>query len=197
MNSRAYEQEAALGYIFEGSASWRALQLFRELPRGTVVETLELAAMLHIKPSAVHQMIDTAVQLRVIRKVPNRPSWRRPGTNRASKCIGWTLGAGHEDTEILKRTSPLPPVVSPTRREKRVFEGIAAAPEYRFGASWPPGFVSQFFNTPLTDSRGKYHLPMPAQERTSATSAAVRVLGEQRTNSPRLDTHQQSTPPGR
>jgi hypothetical protein len=133
--------EVTLGFIVEGSTGFRALQIFKGLPRGAQLETFDLARRLSVKPGALHQLLANAVKLRLIRK-----RYRK-----GIPQIAWTLGAGNESATIEYRPAkPIPSDEDVARRRERAERRRVAAesapppPKFQLDSPWPPGFVSKF-----------------------------------------------------
>lgn len=129
-----------MGFMVEGSTGARAVAMLKAMPQGTIIDTPEFALLLEVKAGALHQLLANAVKLRLIKKV------RRRG----SPCIGWALGAGNVGTTIEpRREPPTPPTAEEIERRRRAEErrllraaSGMPAPQYSFGSTWPPGFVS-------------------------------------------------------
>lgn len=136
-----------MGFMVEGSTGARAVAMLKAMPQGTIIDTPEFAMLLEVKAGALHQLLANAVKLRLIKKV------RRRG----SPCIGWKLGAGNEGTTIEpRREPPVPPSAEELERrrraeERRLLRAVSDVPppQYSFGSSWPPGFVSALVSPEL------------------------------------------------
>lgn len=131
-----------MGFMVEGSTSARAVAMLKALPQGTIIDTPDFAAALSVKPGALHQLLANAVKLRLIKKVRTR----------GSPFIGWALGAGNVGVTIEPKREPAPPPTTEEldrrraaelRRQQRAASAPPAAPA-KYGANWPPGFVSTF-----------------------------------------------------
>lgn len=129
-----------LGFMVEGSTGCRALQVFQELPQGTVLETFDLARRLRVKPGALHQLLANPVKLRLIKKIRRKQRVQ----------VGWTLGPGNESVTIERHVPRREPTtdelarraLAAERRAARQAERDAAAPTLPKAPAWPPGFVS-------------------------------------------------------
>jgi len=128
-----------MGFLWEGSTGARAVQLFREMPHGTVLDTTALADMLGVRGGALHQLLARAVELRLVKKIRGK----RPRSL-------WALGPGNDSATIERHRAP-PPAPTPEEIERRRAaaerrrqraETEAAKPVYSFAPTWPPGFVS-------------------------------------------------------
>jgi hypothetical protein len=130
-----------LGFMVEGSTGARAVAMLKGMPQGTIIDTPEFAMLLAVKPGALHQLLDNAVKLRLIKKI------RRRG----SPCIGWALGAGNESAIIVPRRIKVPLSheeieLQLARAERRRLAAESPPPPLKFHleSPWPPGFVSNF-----------------------------------------------------
>ncbi len=130
-----------MGFIVEGSTGYRALQVFRGLPQGTVLYTLDLASRLSVKPGALHQLLVNAVKLRMIRKLHRR----------GIAQIGWTLGPGNESATIERRSPKATASEEEVElrrahveRRRIAAESTPPPPKFQLDTPWPPGFVSKF-----------------------------------------------------
>lgn len=128
-----------MGFLWEGSTGARAVQLFREMPHGTMLDTTTLAEMLGVKGGALHQLVARAVDLRLVKKIRGK----------GPRSL-WALGAGNDSATIERhRVPPAPPtpdqlerrrLAAERRRQRAAME--PAKPVYCFAPTWPPGFVS-------------------------------------------------------
>ena len=133
-----------MGFLWEGSTGARAVQLLKELPQGTVIDTNDFAARLEVKPGALHQLLANAVNLRLIKKMHIR----------GHHCVGWKLGPGNDSVTIERRKPQAPPTpaeiarrrAATERRRRRADARNAPRPPAQApsGVAWPPGFVSTF-----------------------------------------------------
>lgn len=136
------------GFIWQGSKGAQAVEHLRKLEVGTVIESPTFAVILDVDPRALHQLLENAVKLRMLKKV------RVPGRT----CIGWTLGAGRIGATIERRRDPPapPPEGAPQRRRTDPANARADAandsPPYR--PAWPPKFESQWNDIP--GKKGRY-----------------------------------------
>jgi hypothetical protein len=101
-----------MGFMWEGSTGERAVQLLKGLPQGTVVDTVDLAARLDVKPGALHQLLANAVKLRMVVKVHIRGHY----------CVGWRLGPGGDSVTIERRLPQTPLTEAELARRRAITE---------------------------------------------------------------------------
>lgn len=133
------------GFIWSGSKGAQAVEHLRSCEMGTVIESPTFAAILKVDPRALHQLLENAVKLRMLKKV------RVPGRT----CVGWTLGAGKIGATIERRRDPVaPPLPGGPQRRRTDPANKAANDSPAYAPEWPPQFKSQW--TEPDKKRGRY-----------------------------------------
>lgn len=124
------------GFIWQGSTGARAVEHLRKCAPGTVIESPTFAVILKVDPRALHQLLENALQLRLLRKV------RIEGKT----CVGWTLGAARIGATIEQRTerrAANDPPRPPRRERRRTPTDPANAPRRPFVTiAWQPLWTS-------------------------------------------------------